>query len=130
MSWWDGSDNFATRFAVNEASVATATPLVSAAAIRFEAQLGVFNPLDHSSPCYRCLYGESTTADESCTANGVLAPLLGVIGSLQAAETMKIIMHIGETLQGKLLLFDLLNMEWRTALLAKNPNCPVCGNAS
>ncbi len=126
----DGSDNFATRFAVNAASVATATPLVSGAAMRFEAQLSVFNPLDSTSPCYRCLYGEDMSLDESCSANGVLAPLLGIIGALQAAEAMKIIMGIGETLQGRLLLLDVLNMEWQTARLAKRPDCPVCGNTN
>ena len=124
----DGSDNFATRFAVNEASVATSTPLVSGAAIRFEAQISVFNPEDSTSPCYRCLYGESTDIDETCTANGVMAPLLGIVGSIQASETMKVIMGVGQTLQGKLMLFDILNMEWHTAILHKNPDCPVCGS--
>jgi adenylyltransferase/sulfurtransferase len=122
----DASDNFKTRFAINEACVETLTPLVSGAAIRFEAQLSVFNPADQSSPCYRCLYGDNATVEETCTENGVMSPLLGIIGSIQAAETMKLIMGIGKTLQGKLMLIDILNMEWQTATLRKNPACPVC----
>jgi molybdopterin-synthase adenylyltransferase len=122
----DASDNFSTRFAINEACVKMRTPLVSAAAIRFEAQVSVFNSTDNTSPCYRCLYDDSVATDETCTENGVLSPLLGIVGSIQAAETMKLIMGIGKTLQGKLMLIDILNMEWHTATLPKNPNCPVC----
>jgi len=124
----DASDNFATRFAVNKASVSTRTPLVSAAAVRFEAQVSVFDPRKPESPCYRCLYGEDSLVDATCTANGVLSPLLGIVGSIQAAEAMKLIMGIGQTLQGKLLLLDILNMEWRQAKLLKDPDCPVCSN--
>ena len=123
----DGSDNFATRFAVNRASVATGTPLVSAAAIRFEAQISVFNPKDETSPCYNCLYKEGTEVDATCTANGVLAPLLGIAGSIQATEAMKLIMGLGNTLQGRLLLIDVMAMEWHSAILPKDPDCPVCG---
>ena len=123
----DGSDNFTTRFAVNRASVATRTPLVSAAAIRFEAQVSVFNPQDETSPCYRCLYQDSAEVEATCTANGVLAPLLGIAGSIQATETMKLIMGLGATLQGRLLLFDVMSMEWHSAILPKDPGCPVCG---
>lgn len=123
----DASDNFATRFAINRASVAAGTPLVSGAAIRFEAQLSVFNPRDESSPCYRCLYQDDAAVEETCTANGVLAPLLGIAGSIQAAETMKLIMGLGDTLQGRLLLMDVMSMEWHTAVLPKDPDCPVCG---
>ena len=122
----DASDNFKTRFALNDASVKTKTPLVSGAAIRFEGQVTVFNPQDESSPCYRCLYGEDVATNETCTANGVVAPLLGIIGSIQANEAMKLIMGIGETLQGKLLLLDSLYMEWNQAILKKDPGCPVC----
>lgn len=124
----DASDNFKTRFALNAACVKSGTPLVSGAAIRFEAQVSVFNPKDSSSPCYRCLYGENAATDETCTANGVMAPLLGIIGSMQAAEAMKLIMQIGTTLQGKLLLLDILNMEWHMATLQKDPDCPVCSD--
>ncbi len=123
----DGSDNFATRFAVNRASVATRTPLVSAAAIRFEAQVSVFNPQDETSPCYRCLYREDSEVEATCTANGVLAPLLGIAGSIQATEAMKLIMGLGDTLQGRLLLIDVMSMEWHSAVLPKDPGCPVCG---
>ena len=122
----DASDNFATRFAVNRASVATGTPLVSAAAIRFEAQISVFNPQHETSPCYRCLYKEDMEVEATCTANGVLAPLLGIVGSIQATETMKLIMGLGDTLQGRLLLIDVMAMEWHSAILPKDPDCPVC----
>ncbi len=122
----DASDNFQTRFALNEASVKTKTPLVSGAAIRFEGQVSVFNPQDENSPCYRCLYNEDVATEETCTANGVIAPLLGIIGSIQANETLKLLMSIGETLQGKLLLLDSLHMDWNQAKLKKDPACPVC----
>jgi adenylyltransferase/sulfurtransferase len=124
----DASDNFRTRFMINQACVSAGTPLVSAAAIRFEAQVSVFDSTGENSPCYRCLYGEDATVEETCTANGVMAPLLGIIGSIQAAEVMKLIMGIGETLTGKLLLVDVLRMEWHVAKLRKDPDCPVCGD--
>ena len=124
----DASDNFNTRFANNEICVKTKTPLVSGAAIRFEAQVSVFNLSSPDSPCYRCLYGNDTQVDQTCTANGVIAPLLGIIGSIQACEAMKLIMGIGTTLVGRLLLLDVMNMEWHTAKLRKDPKCPVCSN--
>ena len=124
----DATDNFDTRFALNRASVQTRTPLVSAAAIRFEAQVSVFDPRNAESPCYRCLYAEDNLVDTTCTANGVMAPLLGIVGSIQASEAMKLIMGIGTTLQGKLMLLDILNMEWHQARLSKDPDCPVCSN--
>ena len=123
----DASDNFQTRFAINAACVSTGTPLVSGAAIRFEAQISVFNPADEQSPCYRCLYGEQAMIDETCTANGVVAPLLGIVGSIQAMEAMKLIMGIGKTLTGRLLLLDAMTMEWHTAKLRRDPSCIVCG---
>lgn len=123
----DASDNFKTRFAINYACVKTKTPLVSGAAIRFEAQVSVFDMNNPLSPCYRCLYGESEADEETCTANGVMAPLLGITGSIQAAEAMKLIMGIGKTLTGKLLLLDIMTMEWHSATLPKDPSCPVCG---
>ena len=123
----DASDNFNTRFAINAACVKTKTPLVSAAAIRFEAQVSVFNPASPDSPCYRCLYGKDAEVDQTCTANGVIAPLLGIIGSMQALEAMKLIMGIGKTLEGRLLLFDAMTMEWHSAKLTRDPACPVCG---
>jgi adenylyltransferase/sulfurtransferase len=124
----DGSDNFRTRFAINEACVRTGTPLVSGAAIRFEAQVSVFDARDPDSPCYRCLYGEDAAEDLSCAANGVMAPLLGIVGSIQAAEAMKLIMEVGRPLKGRLVLFDALAMEWHSAVLNRDPDCPVCGN--
>jgi adenylyltransferase/sulfurtransferase len=124
----DASDNFQTRFALNAASVKSKTPLVSGAAIRFEGQVTVFNPEDENSPCYRCLYNEDVATAETCTANGVIAPLLGIIGSIQANEVLKLLMGIGDTLQGKLLLLDSLHMEWNQATLKKDPACPVCNN--
>jgi len=123
----DCCDNFQTRFAINAACQRAGKPLVSAAAIRFEAQISVFIPGDADSPCYRCLYTDESAVNETCTANGVIAPLLGVIGSMQALEVMKLIMHIGESLRGRLLLFDAMRMEWHTAKLPKDPDCPVCG---
>jgi adenylyltransferase/sulfurtransferase len=126
----DASDNFTTRFAVNAACVRRKKPLVSAAAVRFEAQLSVFDLRHDDSPCYRCLYGDGARIDETCTANGVVAPLLGIAGSVQAIEAMKLIMGIGRTLTGKLLLLDVLTMEWHSARLPKDPACPVCGPVS
>ncbi len=126
----DGSDNFQTRFAINRACFEARTPLVSGAAIRFEAQVSVFNTADKNSPCYRCLYGDNVTVEQTCTANGVMSPLLGIVGSIQAAEAMKLIMGIGNTLQGRLMLIDILSMDWHTATLPKNPECPVCGHAA
>lgn len=124
----DASDNFKTRFAINAVCVKTKTPLVSGAAIRFEAQLSVFDVNKTDSPCYRCLYGEESAIDETCTANGVMAPLLGIVGSIQASEAMKLIMAIGQPLIGKLLILDVMSMEWHTAKLPKDPSCPVCGH--
>ncbi len=122
----DCSDNFQTRFAINDACVKYKIPLVSGAAIRFEAQVSVFDSRHEDSPCYRCLYGSEAEVEQSCTANGVISPLLGIVGSIQACEAMKIIMNLGETLEGRLLLLDVMHMEWHTAKLNKDPSCPVC----
>lgn len=121
----DASDNFATRFAINEACVVAGVPLISGAAIRFEGQVSVF-PGRPGGPCYQCLYPRDGTADETCSANGVLAPLVGIVGSIQAAETLKVLTGVGETLSGRLLLLDALNMEIRTVRLRGDPGCPVC----
>lgn len=123
----DGSDNFETRFAVNHACQQNHKPLVNAAAIRFEGQISVFDFRDNSSPCYRCLYNDAEMAAETCAQNGVVAPLLGIIGSMQALETIKLITGAGETLVGKLLLFNGINAEWQTLRFRKDPECPVCG---
>ena len=122
----DCSDNFQTRFAINDACVKYKIPLVSGAAIRFEAQVSVFDSRHEDSPCYRCLYGNEAEVEQTCTANGVISPLLGIVGSIQACEAMKLIMNLGETLEGRLLLLDVMHMEWHTAKLNKDPNCPVC----
>jgi len=126
----DASDNFQTRFAINEACVKTLTPLVSGAAIRFEAQVSVFDQNNADSPCYRCLYTENASANETCAANGVIAPLPGIVGSIQAVEAMKLIMNLGEPLIGKLLLLDVIRMEWHSVKLSKDPHCPVCGEGA
>jgi adenylyltransferase/sulfurtransferase len=122
----DGSDNFTTRFAVNASCRARRTPLVSGAAIRMEGQVSVFTG-QPGTPCYHCLYPEEGQLDESCSANGVLAPLVGVIGSIQAIEAIKLLSGAGEPLVGRLLLFDALQMEWRSVKLKADPACPVCG---
>jgi adenylyltransferase/sulfurtransferase len=121
----DGTDNFATRFAINKACYETATPLVSGAAIRMEGQITVFTG-EPGGPCYHCLYPDEGEMDETCSANGVLAPLVGVIGSLQAVEAIKQLTGAGTTLQGRLLLLDALEMQWRTLRLTPDPACPVC----
>ena len=121
----DGTDNFTTRFALNESSVKNKTPLVSGAAIRMEGQVSVFNKTP-ASPCYRCLYKDEGELDTSCSANGVLSPVVGIIGSVQATEAIKVLLDIGETLDGKLLVLDALHMEWRILKLKKDPECPVC----
>lgn len=125
----DGSDNFPTRFAVNAACVRARKPLVSAAVTRFEGQVSVFRNDLPDSPCYRCLYQESGEPGEACVQFGVLAPFAGVIGTIQATETVKLLMGIGEPLAGRLLLLDALTMEWRTVRLRKDPRCPVCSAA-
>jgi adenylyltransferase/sulfurtransferase len=122
----DCCDNFATRFALNAAAVAAKVPLISAAAIRLEGQLSVFDSRRADSPCYRCLYEEDAELDASCAQNGVLAPLVGVMGTLQALECLKVLSGMGTTLVGKLLLFDALNLQFRELKLRRNPACPVC----
>ncbi|MEY3807520.1 MAG: hypothetical protein RI893_496 [Pseudomonadota bacterium] len=123
----DCSDNFTTRFAINTACVKYQTPLVSGAAIRFEGQVTVFTPGKNDSPCYNCLYNSEGEELQNCATNGVIAPITGIVGSIQALEAMKLIMTIGETLTGRLLLLDGLTMEWNTMKLRRNPDCPSCG---
>ncbi|MDP1657851.1 MAG: molybdopterin-synthase adenylyltransferase MoeB [Methylotenera sp.] len=126
----DCSDNFSTRFAINNACVKHRTPLVSGAAIRFEGQVSVFTPGKNNSPCYNCLYSDDGEEQLNCATNGVLAPITGIVGSIQALEAMKLILALGETLTGRLLLLDGLTMEWNTMKLRKNPVCPTCSNQS
>lgn len=123
----DCSDNFATRYALNRLCVTHKKPLVSGAALAFEGQITVYDMRHDNSPCYHCLFpdnGEDT--DLRCATNGVFAPLVGMVGTTQAAEALKILMGIGETLQGRLLLLDALAMEWREIKLKKDPSCSVC----
>jgi len=127
----DCSDNFATRHAVNRACVASAKPLVSGAAIRFDGQVAVFDPRDAASPCYHCLFGEGDEFEETrCATMGVFAPLVGIIGATQAAEALKLLAGAGRSLAGRLLLLDALTMEWREVRVVKDPRCPVCGSRS
>lgn len=124
----DATDNFATRFMINRACYSTRTPLVSGAAIRMEGQVSVFNFKDNNSPCYRCLYDEQGEEDTSCSENGVMAPMVGIIGSIQAMESIKLLTGYGETLTGKLLISDAMYQDWRRMTFKKDPHCPVCGN--
>ncbi|KPK08252.1 MAG: molybdopterin biosynthesis protein MoeB [Betaproteobacteria bacterium SG8_39] len=127
----DCSDNFETRHAVNRACLRAARPLVSGAAIRFDGQLAVFDPRRPGAACYACLFPEDTQAEElRCAVMGVLAPLTGVIGAMQAIEAMKLITGIGEPLSGRLLLLDALHGESRTVRITKDPRCPVCASPS
>lgn len=124
----DGSDNFATRHAVNRVCVRLGKPLVSGAAVRFDGQVAVFDLRAPGSPCYACLFPESGESEDiRCAVMGVFAPLTGIVGSIQAAEALKLIAGAGETLAGRLLLLDALAMQVRTIKLAKDPACPVCG---
>ena len=123
----DCCDNFTTRHAVNQACVKYAVPLVSGAAISFDGQISVFDTRDAKSPCYACLFPPDQQFEEvRCSTMGVFAPLVGIIGSMQAAEALKIIMEIGQCLSGRLLLLDAQHMEWSQIGIARNLACPVC----
>lgn len=125
----DCSDNFATRHAVNRACVSLGKPLVSGAGVRFDGQLTLFDTRRAQSPCYECLFPEDAELEETrCAVMGVFAPLTGTIGTLQAAEAIKVLTGVGESLVGKLVLFDALPTEWRTVRLRRDPACKVCGH--
>jgi len=127
----DGSDNFATRHAANRVCVRLKKPLVSGAAIRFDGQVAVFDPRLPGSSCYACLFPEhAESEDVRCAVMGVFAPLTGIVGSIQAAEALKLITGAGDTLAGRLLLLDTLAMQVRTIRLQKDPACTVCGAAA
>jgi molybdopterin/thiamine biosynthesis adenylyltransferase len=127
----DCSDNFATRHAINRACVAHRKPLVSGAGVRFDGQVAVFDLREMQSPCYHCLFPEhGDNEDMRCAVMGVFAPLVGIIGATQAAEALKLIAGIGESLNGRLLLLDSLAMEWRTVRLERDPACAVCAQHS
>jgi molybdopterin/thiamine biosynthesis adenylyltransferase len=123
----DCSDNFATREAVNAACVRAAKPLVSGAAIRLEGQLSVFDPRNPLSPCYHCLYGHGSESELTCSEAGVIGPLVGLVGSLQALEALKLLAGFGEPLVGRLLLIDALGSRFRELRVKRDPGCAVCG---
>ncbi|MFN2645138.1 MAG: ThiF family adenylyltransferase [Burkholderiales bacterium] len=124
----DCSDNFATRHVVNRACVAHRKPLVSGAAIRFDAQLMVFDLRRADAPCYACLFPEDAQVEEvQCSQLGVFAPLTGMVGSIQAMEALKLLIGTGESLSGRLLIVDAHGAEWRTIKVNKDPACRVCG---
>lgn len=125
----DATDNFAARFAINKACFEARTPLISGAALRLEGQVSVY-PFDRAdAPCYHCLYRDVSEPSGSCAQNGVLGPVAGLVGSIQAIETVKVLLGFGETLAGRLLLIDARSMDIRAVRLTKDPDCPVCGEA-
>ncbi|HSN62905.1 MAG: molybdopterin-synthase adenylyltransferase MoeB [Azonexus sp.] len=124
----DCTDNFATRHAINRACVHHRKPLVSGAAIRFAGQISVYDLTRDDAPCYHCLFPEGDDVEEvRCAVMGVFAPLTGIIGTTQAAEALKLVAGIGESLSGRLLLLDALDMDWRTVRFRKDAGCTVCG---
>ena len=124
----DCSDNFATRYAINHACVSHRKPLISGAAIRFDGQIAVFDLRADASPCYACVFPPGDSEDELCSTMGVFAPLTGVIGTMQAAEALKLAAGVGQTLCGRLLLIDALTMRWHSVQVTRDPGCPVCAS--
>ena len=124
----DASDNFATRYRVNAACWRAGKPLVSGAAIRWEGQVALFDSRMPGSPCYRCLYPEGDDEALNCAENGVIAPLVGVVGAVQAMEAVKLIAGVGEPLVGQVLFYDAKRADWRKFKLPKRPGCPVCNS--
>ncbi|GGE67808.1 molybdopterin-synthase adenylyltransferase MoeB [Streptosporangium jomthongense] len=124
----DCSDNFATRFALNRACVAAGVPLISGAAIRGEGQVSVYDSRNPESPCYHCLYPEQGNEDLTCSEAGVIAPLVGMIGSVQAMEAIKVLSGVGTPLVGRLLILDAWEMQWREMKLSRDSDCPVCSS--
>lgn len=124
----DCTDNFASRQAINLACVRHRVPLVSGAALRFDAQISTFDLRDETSPCYACVFPpDAAFAETACSTMGVFAPLLGIIGAMQAAEALRLLAGIGATLAGRLMMLDALSMQWQTIRIARQPDCPVCG---
>ena len=124
----DATDNFDARYAINAACLAAGTPLVSGAAIRMEGQVAVFDSRRDDAPCYRCLYRDGSDEALNCAENGVAAPVVGIVGCIQAMEAMKVVTDVGETLAGYVLYLDARRMEWRKLVLPRDPGCPACGN--
>ncbi len=125
----DCSDNFSSRFAINQACFKHKKPLVSGAVIRMEGQISVYDSRDESSPCYQCLYGVAAEIADTCSTNGVLAPVAGIIGSIQATEAIKCLLGL-PTLMGRLLIHDAKEMQFREIKLRRDVNCPCCGNTN
>ncbi|WP_066702320.1 HesA/MoeB/ThiF family protein [Curvibacter delicatus] len=126
----DCCDNFATRHLINAACVKHRKPLVSGAAIRFDGQITVYDPRAATSPCYACVFPPDDTFEETrCATMGVFAPLVGIVGAVQAAEALKLLSQTGSSLAGRLLMLDGRHMEWTEMQLPRAPACPVCGNA-
>ena len=124
----DCCDNFATRHAVSAACVRHRKPLVSGAALRFDGQLSVYDPRDERSPCYACIFPPDANFEEArCATLGVFAPLVGIIGTMQAAEALKLLSHAGQPLTGRLLMLDARLMEWNEMRVSRNTACSVCG---
>lgn len=126
----DCTDNFSTRFAINKACVQSRVPLVSGAAIRMEGQVSVYHAGVEGSPCYQCLYSEGEDEQLTCSESGVLSPVVGIVGSIQALEALKVLANVGQPLVGRLLLLDARYMEWRTLKLKSDPECLICGQLS
>ena len=124
----DCTDNFQTRLEINKACVSLKKPLVSGAAIRMEGQVGVFDTTDSESPCYQCLYKAGNEDDFSCARNGVMAPVVGIIGTIQAMEAIKMIANVGKSLKNRMLFLDAGTMQFREMQLKRDPECPVCSN--
>ena len=122
----DATDNFETRLAINRACVKQATPLVSGAAIRMEGQVAVFRNREPEDACYQCLFGDEPTPEERCSETGVLGPVAGAIASVQATETIKCLLDLGQPLYNRLLVYDGLNAQWRVVELQTDPACPIC----
>ena len=125
----DCTDNFTTRHAINRACVTHGRPLVSGAAIRFDGQVTVYDPRDAKSPCYACVFPESAILEEAqCATMGVFAPLVGIIGTVQAAEALKLLMNVGQALTGRLLMLDARSMAWSEIGMPRNADCSVCNH--
>ena len=122
----DCTDNFPSRFELNRASLATGTPLGSGAAIRWEGQVATFVPRNPDSPCYQCLYPDTGIEAATCAMEGVIAPIVGVVGTIQALEVLNLLLTTGEGLCGRLLALDGIAMEWQTINLPRSPDCPAC----
>ena len=125
----DGTDNFESRFEINQICVEHQKPLVSAAVVRFEGQVSVFKGYENDKPCYQCLYSVEGEDNESCIDNGVLAPVAGLVGTIQALQAIKVILQLGDQLSGSLLLVDALDLSFRKVKISKDLKCPVCNSS-